>query len=163
MEATATTSLHLLRARLLHHVAIMRQDVEKRVKTVQRLYKGDQNKTIHNEQEMFYVGQYWYIDHPPVRTCAAERFTTDLYSKFKSPKMGLFRVVEILPSTSIDCDDGIWHTGSMVCITLVPTPVTVSTSWTIPTTATKTKFPNEAMQRTHRDSTHSDRKPREKT
>lgn len=40
-DATATTSPHILRARLINTVAAMPQDVDNQMKTAQQRYRGD--------------------------------------------------------------------------------------------------------------------------
>lgn len=81
------------------------EDADKRMKKTQRRYKADQDKGIRNASKNIEVGQYVYVDRPPVTSSTVEGTATQLYSQLLSVKTGLFRVVEVLPTiVTIDVD-----------------------------------------------------------
>lgn len=72
-EATVTTSLRILRAKLLHCDVTAGKVAHKRLKMAQRRYNGHHDTKMCNPPQMFHTVQYGQIDCPPMTTSVAER------------------------------------------------------------------------------------------
>lgn len=69
----------------------MRQDTNKRVKTVQRHWNGEQNERIDNASYLLLTEEYVYIKCPPMETSAEDWLATESYRKLLSAKVGPFK------------------------------------------------------------------------
>lgn len=56
------------------------------------------------------VGQYEYLERPPMTTSAEERLVTASYSKLLFLKTGPFRLIEVMPTTVTIDKDGTRNT-----------------------------------------------------
>lgn len=112
-DARATTTLHAFQPLLLHRVAKMRQYAEKRIRSWQRLYKYCHDLKVFNVPLLVTVGQYIYLDCPPITTSATERLATGSYKKVMSPKTWPFKVIEVSPTTISTKEDGVRNTVSV--------------------------------------------------
>lgn len=70
-NATETTSLTTLKAGLLHNAMNIRQDADKRAKSLQRRYKDDNDLKVLTPRWST-AGQHVYIDRPPLKTSCLE-------------------------------------------------------------------------------------------
>lgn len=146
-EFTATRSPHILRAPLLHCVATMRQDAEKRVNTKQRHYNNDEGQRICKATLMLNAWQYVFMDCPPMTACATERLETDSYSTFMYITAGQFRVVKVWWSKITFDEDDISSTVSFDCVRLGPTRATTQDVMNDANNVNKAGLPTGAMQR----------------
>lgn len=67
VDSTATSSLHVMLARLLHRVATMEQDADKRMKMAQRRYNSDQDKKIRKAPQLLPARQSVYVARTQVK------------------------------------------------------------------------------------------------
>lgn len=87
-EATAKVSIHDPQARLLPRLSTMRKYTSKRTRTVQSSYKGDKDRRIRSAPKKIEIGQYGYLDRPPMIISAAELLSSESYKKMLWVKMG---------------------------------------------------------------------------
>lgn len=88
----------------------MRQYVDSRMKATQRCYKCDHDRLICNAPKKIEVGQYVYIDQPPITTYIAEGLAAGLYCKLLSVKTRSQREIEVRPTTVAIDENGIQNT-----------------------------------------------------
>lgn len=85
-NATANKSMHTARARLLHRLSTMRQEVDNRMKKRQRCQKCDHTRLIHSALKAIEVGQYVHLVCPPMSTFAKELLNIKSYNQPLSVK-----------------------------------------------------------------------------
>lgn len=92
-DPTGTISLHALEKRLIHRVATVRQDLNKRMKLLQRRIRDDHGRQTFHAPLSFTARQYIYLHWPPMTTSAAQRLATEPFRELMASQIGPFNVV----------------------------------------------------------------------
>lgn len=77
----------VIQSKLLRHVAVMPEKLNKKLVDRKRLYKDFHDRCIRTKSSLR-PGQWVFVDHPPPVVAAADSLTTDTYSKLIPRKLG---------------------------------------------------------------------------
>lgn len=80
---------------------------------MQRRYKEDNVKKVHNAHQTIYAGQKVLVDLSSMAASSVEIFCTVFYSKLMFPKTGPIGIVKILEGTVTSNEDGMSNSASI--------------------------------------------------
>lgn len=82
--------------RLIRRAAKVKRIADENLQEAQRRYKRDHAKKVSFEQT-FASGNCVFVNQPHVTTTAAERLTSDNYSKLRSRRLALYMIIRVGP------------------------------------------------------------------
>lgn len=90
IDAKVTTSPKALLVRLLHRIATMNKDGDKRVESSERRNKDNHDRKTQNASHPFTAGQYIYLYRPAITTSVADHLADELYNKLMPRRQDRF-------------------------------------------------------------------------
>lgn len=81
-----------LPSKLLYHIAVTREETDKKLAAALRIYKDHHDRQARTITP-FTPSQFVYVDGPSLTKTATNRLATDTYSKLLPHKLVLYRIL----------------------------------------------------------------------